>query len=269
MAIVRTAVLAAGLVLALPAGAQAAQTFGSSLTEPANYFTACNADPDPPEVCTVLQTAAPNSTLASPIDGVVTRWRVRSISGGTVTLRILRPNADGSFTAIGGSLPESLTQRTTGGADATYTFPTRIPVVTGDRIAVDRDRKAGGIYRKRDDPAFQTGVFVPPLNDFDTGTPDQGEAGVEVMVSADVEPDADADGYGDETQDNCPQIPNDQSSNPCPPTNAGAPGTGTSGGDTGAGAPRPFFRHHRVRHGVKRATRTGRATDVFRRHRRR
>src|SRR3954471_6450645 len=105
MAMVRITLLTAALVLALPTGAEAAKTIGSPLTEPANYFTACNADPDPPDACTVIQTASPNTKLASPIDGVVTRWRVRAISTGTVTLRILRPNADGTFTAIGGSLP--------------------------------------------------------------------------------------------------------------------------------------------------------------------
>src|SRR4051812_22207080 len=142
---VRAAVVAAGLLLAFPAASPAAHTLGSPLRDPANYFTACNSDPDPPDACTVLQTAMPDATLASPIDGVITRWRVRSISLGTVTLRVLRPNPDGSLTAVGSSLPQSMTQRTSGGSDASYSFPTRIPVLTRDRIAVDRDRKAGGL----------------------------------------------------------------------------------------------------------------------------
>ena len=38
-----------------------------------------------------------------------------------------------------------------------------------------------------------------------------------VLLAADLEPDADLDGYGDETQDNCPSVPNDQTSDPCRP----------------------------------------------------
>lgn len=42
-------------------------------------------------------------------------------------------------------------------------------------------------------------------------------AGSDVQLRGTIEPDADGDTYGDETQDNCPSIANDQTSNPCPP----------------------------------------------------
>jgi hypothetical protein len=262
------------LSLAFPAtavGAAAVRTIGSPLTEPANYFTACNADPDPPEACTVMQTAMPGAVQAAPNDGVITRWRVRSIGLGIVTLRVLRPNPDGTFTAIGSSLPQQLTQRTPPGGDSSYSFPTRIPVLTGDRIGVDRNRRAGGIYRNRSDAVFQTGLFVPPLADFDSGSPDPGLSGVELMVNADVEPDEDGDGYGDKTQDNCPAIPNDQTSNPCPST-----GTTTQPGNTGPGAggggdttPPPSWRRHRRRTRSPRFRHPGALADPFGGHRRR
>ena len=55
----------------------------------------------------------------------------------------------------------------------------------------------------------------------------------EVLINATIEPDADRDGYGDETQDNCTTVANDQTSNPCltpppPPPPAGQPVLGES-----------------------------------------
>lgn len=263
----RLAILVAGFVLALPASAGAASTVGSPLTEAANYFTACDSSPDPADACTVTQTSSPDpGTLTSPVTGVITAWRLRSISIGTVTLRVLRPNEDGTWTAIGSSLPQSLTQRPSGGSDARYTFKTRIAVQQGDRIGVDRDRRAGGIYRATGNSAFSLGVWVPPLPDFESAPPAQGEGGVELMVAADVEADADGDGFGDETQDNCPKIANDQSSNPCPPADR-PPATSPGSGDTGPA--RPFWRRHKPRRRATRPSGRGPTSDTFRYHNRR
>jgi hypothetical protein len=271
----RIALIALAL-LVLPAQALAARTIGSPLTQPANFFTACTADPDPPPACTVTQTAEPAVTLTAPISGVITRWRVRSISLGTVSLRVLRPNPDGTFTALASSVPQSMTQRPAAGRDLTYAFQARMTVLEGDRIAVDRDRRAGGIFRTRStNPAFQTGIFVPPLPDNGTAPLRPGQAGIELMVNADIEIDADADGFGDETQDNCPKIPNDQTSNPC--TAAPTPGSQpTQPGDTGTlpapdegndAEPAPSWRGHRPRTRRGRAGAQGRVADQFRLHR--
>jgi hypothetical protein len=271
----RIAVIALAL-LVFPAQALAARTIGSPLTQPANFFTACTADPDPPPACTVTQTAEPAVTLTAPISGVITRWRVRSISLGSVTLRVLRPNPDGTFTAVASSVPQSMTQRPAAGRDVAYAFKARMVVLEGDRIAVDRDRKAGGIFRNRStNPAFQTGIFVPPLPDNAAAPLRQGQAGIELMVNADIEIDADADGFGDESQDNCPKIPNDQTSNPC--TAAPTPGSQTTQpGDTGTfpapdegndAEPAPTWRGHRARARRGGAGAKGRVTDEFRLHR--
>jgi len=248
--LVRTTAIGIVLALAVPVSARAATTIGSPLTEHANLFTACDSSP---------------TTLASPITGVITRWRVRSVSLGTVTLRVLRPNGDGTFTAVGSSLPQSLTQRPARGEDASYTFPTRISVQQGDYIALDRNRQAGGVYRQVGGDSFGLGVFVPPLPDSETGSPEAGQSGVELMLNADVEVDADGDGFGDETQDNCPSIPNDQSSNPCPSKTTPGQQTGSTGtGDTGP--PVPVWRRHRGRRAGGIHGRRGPASDTFHRH---
>src|SRR5205085_4335180 len=46
-------------------------------------------------------------------------------------------------------------------------------------------------------------VFTPPLVDGQGARGSNAVAG-ELLVSADIEPDADHDGFGDETQDQCP-----------------------------------------------------------------
>jgi hypothetical protein len=263
-------------VFVFPAQALAGRTIGSPLTQPANFFTACTADPDPPPACTVTQTAEPSVALTAPISGVITRWRVRSISLGTVALRVLRPNPDGTFTALATSVAQPMTQRPAAGRDVTYAFNTRLTVLEGDRIAVDRDRRAGGIFRNRsNNPAFQTGVFVPPLPDNGTAPLQQGQSGIELMLNALIEIDADADGFGDESQDNCPKIPNDQTSNPC--TASPAPGsqptqptdTGTfPGPDEGSQAePAPTWRGHRPRRRRAGPGANRRVADEFRLHR--
>jgi hypothetical protein len=257
---------AVALALVLPAQAMAARTIGSSLASRADLFTACSDSDEPADACTVTQTAVPGADYASPVAGVITRWRVRSISLGTVTLRVLHQNEDGSFTATGSSLPQSLTTRTRGGGDASYTFSTRIPVYPGDRIALDRDRRAGGVYRTASGGA--TAVFVPPLADFDTATPGPGPSGVELMLNADVEPDDDGDGFGDETQDNCKSIPNDQTANPCPasepPPQSPQGPTGPNANDNGE--PAPFWRGHRSRARFRFFAYPGPSSDEFRRH---
>ncbi|MEX0992922.1 MAG: hypothetical protein WDZ37_02905 [Solirubrobacterales bacterium] len=48
------------------------------------------------------------------------------------------------------------------------------------------------------------GQFSPPLTDTSSGAALAGPNDLEFLVNADVEPDADGDGYGDETQDLCP-----------------------------------------------------------------
>jgi hypothetical protein len=255
------------LALALPAQAMAARTVGSSLSNRADLFTACSDADQPAEACTVVQTAVPGADYASPVAGVITRWRVRSISLGTVTLRVLHQNADGTFTATGSSLPQSLTTRTRAPTDAAYMFTTRIAVYPGDRIALDRDRRAGGVYRTAAGGA--SAVFAPPLPDFDTAAPGPGPDGVELMVNADVEPDDDGDGFGDESQDNCKSIPNDQTSNPCPaseppPQSPQGPAGPNANGDS---EPAPFWRGHGQRRRFRRFLAfPGRSSDEFRRY---
>ncbi|MDX6644249.1 MAG: hypothetical protein QOD76_2211 [Solirubrobacteraceae bacterium] len=202
---------------AAPAGA--AMTFGSALADP----------PDTPSVCgsssTWATTSLEGTDLTSPIDGVIARWRVRGSgahdqaftkSGASVELRVLRPAAGGEYTAVGrsASVPLGLTDAVVGPTD------TRLEVHQGDILAVtpspgDWVKVARGLGREGKAVRHD---WIPDLADGETRAPSTGQCldghEKEIMVNADVEPDADHDGYGDETQDPCPTVPGTA---PCPP----------------------------------------------------
>ncbi|MEA2375535.1 MAG: hypothetical protein QOD53_1998, partial [Thermoleophilaceae bacterium] len=113
-------------------------------------------------------------------------------------------------------------------------------------------------------PAYGLIRFDLPLPNGEARGPDSESHGNELLLNADVEPDQDADGFGDDSQDNCPSIPNDQRTNPCPST-AVNNGSGDDGG-TSDETPRKFRRHKHKRH--HRPKRRGKHTsgDHFRHH---
>lgn len=84
------------------------------------------------------------------------------------------------------------------------TFPVRIPVAGGEALGLEIDASMASICTLATGVAgdvIDGGPDPGPGNAFaSVGTPDQGV----LNVSAVVEPDADRDGFGDESQDSCP-----------------------------------------------------------------
>ncbi|HEX6228767.1 MAG TPA: hypothetical protein VFZ41_04800, partial [Solirubrobacterales bacterium] len=154
--------------------------------------------------------------VASP--GVVTKWRVNitkeageeSIPQQLVVLRAL--GNPGEFLAVAKGAVESVT----GGQNI---FDTRIPVQAGDRF---------GTYSELGTALCEFGSSTDKVAGIE-GSLDIGSAGVigislensQLPLSAIVEPDADGDGYGDETQDFCPTDASVQGA--CPQPAAASP----------------------------------------------
>ncbi len=140
--------------------------------------------------------------------GVITKWGVSVVSypgGISEKLKVFHPaGAANSFTTVG----ESAIEPIVGGANS---FETRIPVQVGDRIGVYGSTE-GAIYCEE----ASASIIGGQTGDFPVGSPatflEYAEG--QVAVSATIEPDADGDGYGDETQDKCPQSATTQA--PCP-----------------------------------------------------
>jgi hypothetical protein len=157
-----------------------------------------------------------------PSAGVITSWSTKPGSGtGTgARLKVYRPTADpNTWTVVGESAAKvPLTP------DAVNTANTRIPVQAGDRIAIRTASGNGGPcdfpYPAGLGPGYAIFFFqgMPSSTDPSAGTNVTfSDDGLEelVNIAAVVEPDADGDGFGDETQDQCPGVAG--SNNGCPP----------------------------------------------------
>ena len=222
----RTLLTFVALAIIGPGAAQAAQTVGSDLNGAATEGWACSDNPA--DTCTFVQTVLPGRAVASPIDGVIVRWRVRDANG-ELKLRVVRPAGGGVFTGAGTSAPASVFSATPS------TFDTRLPVNAGDHIGLDFAGTSG--IGARANGGSQTAVWSPALADGQQRAPDGTLDNLEFLYNADIEPDADRDGFGDETQDLCSKDPGTQGlcAGPCANDRAGTEGpdsiVGTTAGD--------------------------------------
>jgi hypothetical protein len=146
--------------------------------------------------------------LAVPADGVLTKWRVNAtipLPGEfPLALRVFRPLEGNRFAIVAGSGTE------TAGAGINL-FDARIPVRAGDRFGT-----AGKVLycdsAESGDLIGRVGSILAPGGDSEFDNQEEQRL---VAVTGIVEPDADGDGFGDETQDLCTISAARQ--DPCPP----------------------------------------------------
>jgi hypothetical protein len=135
--------------------------------------------------------------------GVITSWQSRTgANGGTVKVKVYRPTGVLSqYYVVGEEGPHAIT------ANKSPVFSTgvRIPVQAGDMLGM-----LGIGFNCTSSKPAQNGFHVsnfPMGTDPLTGTTASVEGGngqTALEIAANVEPDADKDEYGDETQDACP-----------------------------------------------------------------
>ncbi len=193
-------VLATAAALLVPAPAQAATTVGQTFA------------PDSPGSCgggnlEVVQTSSTTASYAAPAAGVLTSWSFLPVASGlttTLTLRVFRPHADpAQFTVVADAGP----LQTFAPGSGLQSFPTRVPVQAGDLIGINATAgtcastsSAGNVVRYRNFSAMP--VTAPGA----TATYGLAPVFETLDIAASWEPDADGDGYGDESQDGCPQL---------------------------------------------------------------
>ena len=203
----RIAVLAALALLSAPTSpAFGAVTIGSDLARTPGEQATCVESS-----CVFVQTTLPGNAFAlrAPSPGVIVRWRLKSAGGpaALVGLRVMRPLEPPSWSALGG---RSVTTSGLGGTE-TFKLSPGLPVAAGDAIGLVQ-RSFAPIAGPLQDAE---GLWWDPAPSSDTpAEPDFADTGTEVFFNADIEPDADGDGYGDETQDGCPADASTQG--PCP-----------------------------------------------------
>jgi Ca2+-binding RTX toxin-like protein len=176
----------------------------------------------------------PSYAVPSGPYGVITSWRFQGYSAGagpgTGRLFVWRPTAaPNQFIYVDSTRPEIFA----GGVVST--FATRLPVQVGDILGMVAPEPC--LLGVPGQPAGdQVRYFLSPTEPVKGSR--QTTTGLlsaeRILIAANVEPDSDRDGFGDETQDQCPTNPTTQG--PCP-TCKGDPATivGTSGDDVRTG----------------------------------
>lgn len=209
----------AALVAAPSAGA--ATTFGSTLAPAVVFGALANS------VSTNLDVA--NTSGTAPFDGVVTAFRVKhgkgAASPGAYAWRILTGSAspfNGRPATPSGQNDVYLAWPLTATPGVEAWFPTDaqghavgVPIKAGELIALWTEKIADSGAA----PAFvASGPGSTYLrhdgSDHISGTQTYSTfGGLEALIQGTIEPDADGDHYGDETQDPCPGVPG---LGPCP-----------------------------------------------------
>ena len=198
-AIAGAAALAGLLIAAAPASA--AVTVGSDLTAIADGGLQCGSPPDGP-ACTAAPLTIPGAQLTAPTDGVVVRWRIKVGMPGSVAqpvrFRVIRQSGGlAPGTGVGTSAAEMVPA-----TPGVYTFATRLPIRAGDTIGIDCcPNPKLGRYFDFDSPTSTYQFWDEPLADGETAAPFPIPGTMELLVNADIEPDCDGDGLGDESQD--------------------------------------------------------------------
>jgi hypothetical protein len=197
------AVAATALVVCGFAGvssAAAATEFGS---------TCAGKEVIPATLISVGHGAAVPLPVAAPTSGILTEWTVTSeLESGTPSeelflsrlarqsLDLFRPAGGKSYTLVGEAEGGPLKLK------GTSTYLARIPIQAGDLLGL-----GGGfsLYCQTTDPADKIvySEAQPALGS--TAVFPEEEVEIALPVKARIEPDVDGDGYGDETQDKCPQ----------------------------------------------------------------
>jgi hypothetical protein len=224
------AVLAA--LLLIPASAQAATVFGSRLShQPANSGE-CNMLGQP---CTIVSYVEPEEgtgnpyTGGAPVSGVITKFRIYAYTENPtpvtfVVADVNLPNPGDQDTAnvtLAGSGPTVTVQHTE--EPSIQEFSGRLPVKKGQQLGIDGTEIQATYNNSGDKFSY---VLAPPLaaGGARTSTEPTGE----LLVQGTIEPDADGDGFGDETQDQCPSQATTQG--PCDNTAPSVSGAGVSAG---------------------------------------
>jgi hypothetical protein len=219
-----SSVAVAAVLLAAPTVASAATTIGQA---PPSRGTpvGCNTNSE------YIQATVQSGTIyQAPFAGVITSWRthVDLEAGRTLAMRVYHPTGSaGTYSPTSESAVQTLS-----GVNTVNEFPTRQRIEAGDSIGLRTGTPSTTYFcltntaESADDTYFLTPAAA--VGTFNAYVPLEGFL---VDVSATIEADADGDGFGDETQDQCPSDPATQG--PCPAGGAGdttPPETGITSG---------------------------------------
>jgi hypothetical protein len=203
---------AAVVLLLLPATGQAGTIFGSRLNhDPANSGECESLGP-----CTIVSFIHPSEpngdpySGGAPVSGVITSFRIRATvdpeKGATqVTFRLADisrpdPNDESNALATATGIGPTVTIQPSEGEVPITQVAGRLPVKQGQHLAIDGTNVQATVNDSGDEFSY---IFAPQLV-AGAGARGSTKSTGELLVQATIEPDADNDGFGDETQDQCP-----------------------------------------------------------------
>ncbi len=170
--------------------------FGSDLQEAHSNGGGAGFEP------LLVQKTIDGVSTTLPFDGVVVRWRVLSSNNGSFRIRVLSPEGSG-LKVLSSSAVESVSVAPSPPIGKVTSFATRLPIPAGSYVGLGSPTQSL--------PPIALHVSGASATEFH----DAGDGSVisapgtarswEVAYDADIEPDADHDGYGDVTQDSCPE----------------------------------------------------------------
>ncbi len=204
--------MAAIAFLTLPTSASAATVFGADMSQDPAFDTGIYS------ITTVTDPGGTPNTGA-PVSGILTSVRLKTNgAAGSGFIEVLTPNGQPDSTTYTflndpPQIPISVTPDATAGGHVTE-VPTRRPIAAGQKLAVDLNDSGSTISDAYNDPTAEC-AYTPdnaPGNsdDYTTLLCNHNPP----LISGTIEADADHDGYGDETQDQCPT--NATLQTPCP-----------------------------------------------------
>ena len=173
--------------------------------------------------CIRIQTTLGGASTAAPFDGVVVRWRILDAQSGSYRARVVVPKPPpgggfSAFTVLHSSAAESVTAPAQPLISRIESFPTRLPIPAGAYVGLATG-STGGFQASAGAATYVQSNEVANDGNTTTGETHNGT----VLYDADIEPDADHDGYGDITQDQCPSDASTQGACPPAPPSAKAP----------------------------------------------
>lgn len=161
-----------------------------------------------------IQRAVRGASTAAPFDGVVVRWRVLTRNTSDFGIRVVGPTTGSSFKVLGSSATEHVAFAPSPVIGGVTTFQTRLPIPAGGYVGL-----ATASMSQPESVFPSPGSTLAKLHDGSDGTVYNEPGAIstqELAYDADIEPDADHDGFGDVSQDSCPGAASVQQP-PCPP----------------------------------------------------
>ncbi len=121
------------ITLATSAAAAADTTIGANVNQTTSERGTCGYKAALERPCVLITTVIPGQAMTAPCDGTITRFRINALPrpNNRYSLRVIRINADGTYTGTATSAPVTPT------TEGVNEYPTSLPISAGETIGID------------------------------------------------------------------------------------------------------------------------------------